>query len=61
MNINPFDYLTELRRHTEGLAAKPRSGSHGITAPVWNEASQISIDRKCKSKHMVDTLNPQPA
>jgi hypothetical protein len=23
MNINPFDYLTELRRHTEGLAAKP--------------------------------------
>jgi transposase len=22
-NMNPFDYLTELQRHTEDLAAKP--------------------------------------
>ena len=28
---NPFDYLTELQRHAEELAANPRTGCPGTT------------------------------
>jgi transposase len=32
-DVNPFDYLTELQRHTEDPIAKPaRTGCHGLTA-----------------------------
>ncbi len=37
-DMSPFDYLTELQRHTEDLSANVLTGCPGITAWHWSNA-----------------------
>jgi transposase len=35
-SVNSFDYLIELQRHAQELAARPRNGCHGAIARLWH-------------------------
>jgi hypothetical protein len=48
------------------MCAIPPTGAPPNLHEGWNcllvaSSGELRVERKCKSKHMVDTLNPQPA